>query len=230
MKKGILASLIVLFIPVIGLSQPFNFDIGFAHGTPKGGFGQELDRNSYGLDAAFTYQVPRSPIHIGVGFGYQNFGWRERTEIFSRDIPEVDVRVRTTNNMVTPHFLMRIEPDAGMFSPFVEGTLGFNYLYTESSVIDDWDEEEISSTVNYDYTTSNFGIGGGVKIRMYEGYNEDGDFFGVSLILKGKFMVGGEALYLKEGGLTPQNGGLSYDLSRSRTDLATFNVGFAINF
>lgn len=230
MKSTVTIILSVLFLSISVQAQSFNFDVGFALGTPEGSFSQELDRNSYGADVAFTYQLPQSPFHIGIGFGYQNFGWKERLEYFDDNIREVDVRVRTTNNMVTPQLLMRFEPSMGIFSPFVEGSLGMNYLYTETSVIDDWTEEEIAGNVNYDYTTSNFGIGGGMKIKLYEGYDDDGDFFGVSLIAKTKYMVGGEALYLKEGGLTSTNRGLNYDVSRSRTDLRTFNVGFAISF
>lgn len=227
-----LASVLISLIAftISSKAQPFNFDLGFALGDPQGEFRSELNRESYGLDAAFTYQLPQSPIHIGVGFGYQNFGWQERNEFLSRDIPEVDVRVRTTNNMISPHLIMRVEPEFGLISPFLEGSLGFNYLYTQTAIIDDWDEEEIASNVNYDYTTSNFGVGGGMKIKLYEGYDDEGDFFGVSLIAKTKYMIGGEALYLKEGGLSSSNGNLNYEVSRSRTDLRTFNVGFVFNF
>tara|TARA_R110000868_G_scaffold259361_1_gene517117 strand:- start:18132 stop:18788 length:657 start_codon:yes stop_codon:yes gene_type:complete len=217
-------------LPAIVKAQAFNFDIGFALGTPNGSFQQSLDRNSYGLDIGATYQIGNSPFHIGGGLVYQNFGWSERSEYFSPDIPEVELRVRTTNNMVTPHLLVRIEPNLGVISPFVEGMYGFNYLYTESSVLDDWDEEEIASSVNYDSYTSSVGIGGGVKFKLYEGYDEDGDFIGVSLILKTKYMLGGEANYLKEGGLVRTRRGIDYDVSRSRTDLTTFNVGFVLNF
>ncbi len=230
MKRAIYFAIIFIAMPLMSVAQDFNFDIGFALGTPMGSFQQSLDRNSYGVDMGATYQIPNTPIHLGGGLVYQNYGWTERSEYFSPDIQEVKLRVRTTNNMVTPHFLMRIEPDMGAVSPFVEGILGFNYLYTESSVLDDWAEDEIASSVNYDSYTSSYGIGGGMKFKLYEGYDEDGDFFGVSVVVKAKYMLGGEANYLKEGGLTRSRRGLNYDVSRSRTDLTTFNVGFVFNF
>jgi hypothetical protein len=216
--------------PVLLAAQPFNFDLSFAYGTPKGSFQQTLDRDAFGLDAGFTYQVSQTPIHLGVGMTYQNYGWRERSEYFSPAIQEVKVRVRTTNNMVTPHLIARLEPDLGFFSPFVEGTFGFNYLYTESSIVDDWDDEEVASTVNHDYVTSNSGIGAGIKLRLYEGYDADDDFIKVSLIIKTRFMLGGEADYLREGDLVRTRRGLEYNLNRSRTDIRTFNVGFVLNF
>lgn len=228
--RSIVTTLFILLVSGIIQAQSFNFDIGFAAGSPQGSFQQALDRNSYGFDMAATYQLPGLPIHVGGGLIYQNFGWAERSEYFSPDIQEVLVRVRTTNNMVTPHFLMRFEPGYGAVRPFVEGIVGINYLYTESSVLDDWAEDEIASSINYDYTTTNYGIGGGVKFRLYEGYDEDGDFFGVSLIVKAKHMLGGEASYLKEGGLIRNRRGIEYDITRSRTDLTTFNVGVVFSF
>ncbi|GAB5409882.1 MAG: hypothetical protein BalsKO_22470 [Balneolaceae bacterium] len=230
MKRIICSIIFTMVLPAVGLAQAFNFDIGFALGSPMGGFQQSLDRNSYGVDMGATYQIPNTPIHFGGGLIYQNFGWTERSEYFSPAIQEVKLRVRTTNNMVTPHFLLRIEPDLGAISPFVEGIIGFNYLYTESSVLDDWAEEEIASSVNYDSFTPSSGVGGGMKFKLYEGYNGDGDFFGMSLILKAKYMLGGEANYLKEGGLIRNRRGVSYDITRSRTDLTTFNVGVVFSF
>jgi len=212
-------------------AQPFNFDISIAVGTPQGDFGQSLDRNSYGADFAFTYQVGREiPLHVGVGMMYQNYGWREREAQFVDGVPEVDVNVRTTNNLISPQFIMRLEPKIGGFSPFVEGSIGFNYLYTESSIRDTYEHEEIASTVNYDFYTSNMGIGGGAKFLLWEGFDEDGDFWGIHLIVKTKFMLGGEAMYLKEGDLIPRGNGLDYIVTRSRTDLTTFNIGVVFNF
>jgi len=229
--KKIHLTLVITLVAITGFAQPFNVDISFALGTPQGDFQQSLDRNSYGLDLAFTYQVGRDiPLHIGAGMVYQNYGWRERSAQFIDGVPEVDVNVRTTNNLITPQLLMRLEPRYGGFSPFVEGSIGFNYLYTESSIRDEYEDDEIASSVNYDYFTSNVGIGGGAKFLLWEGYDEDGDFWGIHLFLKTKYMLGGEALYLREGDLVANGNDLELNLSRSRTDLTTFNVGVVFNF
>tara|TARA_Y100001935_G_scaffold217449_1_gene189695 strand:+ start:141986 stop:142678 length:693 start_codon:yes stop_codon:yes gene_type:complete len=230
MKKGIIFSIIGIIGSTVIHAQSFNFDIAFAVGAPQGSFQQTLDRNSFGLDGAFTYQIADLPVQIGAGLVYQNFGWKERYEYLSPNIPEVDVRVRTTNNMVTPHLILRFEPTRGAVRPFVEGTWGFNYLYTETSVLDEWEDEEIFSTINYDYFTSNIGIGGGMKFNLWEGFDEDGDYFKLSLIVKARYMIGGEALYMKEGDLVNTGDGVEYNISRSRTDLNTFNIGFMFSF
>ncbi len=229
--KKMLLTVSVILMALSAQGQDFNFDISFAIGSPQGDFAQSLDRDAYGLDAAFTYKVGREiPLHLGVGIMYQNYGWRERETQFVEGVPEVDVNVRTTNNLITPQFIMRLEPRLGGFSPFIEGSIGFNYLYTQSSIRDEYEDEEIASSINYDYFTSNYGIGGGAKFRLWEGYDEDGDFWGVHLFIKTKYMLGGEAQYLKEGDLIARGNDLEYIISRSRTDLTTFNIGVLFNF
>lgn len=229
--KKINLTLLILLATFSVQAQLFNFDINFALGTPQGDFQQSLDRNSYGVDMGFTVKAGRDlPVHIGAGLVYQNYGWRERNNQFVSGVPEVDVTVRTTNNIVTPQLLLRLEPEYGGFTPFIEGSIGFNYLYTESSIRDEYDDYEIASSVNHDYFTSNYGIGGGAKILLWEGISEDGDFIGIHLMLKTKYMLGGEALYLKEGDLVPNGNSLDYNFSRSRTDLTTFNIGVVFNF
>ncbi len=227
-------TLISLFVFALGNSflisaQPFNLDLNFAVGTPQGSFANVLDRNSYGLDVAFTFQLPYSPIYLGGGIGYQNYGWKERTT-FLEDVPEIDLTVRTTNNIVTPYLLARIESPTGIMRPFIEGSVGFNYLYTETSLVDEYDDEDIASDVNHDHVTTNTGLGGGFKIKLYEGFDSDGDFIGVSLMMKAKYMLGGNASYLKEGDLTRNGNYVDLNIRESRTDLATFNIGVAFNF
>ncbi len=223
---------LIIFFVGLGSSlaaQPFQFDINLGMGLPQGDFKDELDRNSFGADLAFTYQIPFTAIHIGAGVGYQNYGWRERYTNLN-DVPEVDLKVRTTNNILTPHALVRVEAPYGFARPFIEGSIGLNYLYTESSLVDDWDGEDIASQVNYDHFTTNTGIGGGMKIKLYEGFDEDGDFFGVSLMLKAKYMLGGDARYLREGDLSRDGRNLNFNVRQSRTDLTTFNIGVSLNF
>lgn len=210
-------------------AQPFNMDLNFAVGTPQGSFAQQLERNSIGLDIAFTYQVPFTPIHIGAGIGYQNYGWKQRST-YLEDVPELDLTVRTTNNIVTPHLLARIEAPYGLMRPFIEGSMGFNYLYTETSLVDDYYDEEIASDVNHDHITTNVGLGGGLKIDLYHGFNEDGNYQGISLIIKAKYMLGGNASYLREGDLVRNGNYIDLNIRESRTDLATFNIGVAFNF
>ena len=213
-------------------AQPFNFDISFALGTPQGSFSNTLERNLYGLDMGLTYQVPGTPIHLGAGVLYQNYGWRERKDYFSGDIHSVDVRVRTTNDMIAPHLIMRIEAPVRAFralSPFLEGMIGLNYMYTQSRIVNDW-EDEYANTINHDFTTSTYGIGGGLRIDLFDVPDEDGDYYKVAFIAKTRYMVGGEAMYLKEGDLVSTSSGLNYTVRRSRTDMITLNFGFVLSF
>ena len=228
MKKGIALLIIVAGLSGVVTAQPFNIDLSFAMGTPKGSFSNALDRNLYGIDMALTYQLQGTPLHFGMGLQYQNFGWSESYDYYS-----FDGKVRTTHDMISPHLLMRIEAPLSyisIVSPFVEGIVGFNYLYTESKVVDFWSDEETPGTINYDHATPSYGIGGGLRIRLFEEFDFDGDYLKIAFLIKTRYMVGGEAVYLKEGGLTSTSSGLNYNLERSRTDLVTLNFGFVLSF
>jgi hypothetical protein len=225
-----------LFFSILALStatiqaQYSVIEASFIYGMPQGDFQQSLNRETYGFDASYLYNIDYTPIQIGVGLNFHNYGWQTRREFFSPNIQEVQVKVRTTNNMANPHFIARIAPELGPVSPFVEGTIGFNYLYTQSSVLEEWEGEEIATTINHDFVTGSAGIGGGIRFSLYDGYDDDGDRFRVNLVMKGRLLIGGEADYLREGDLLRTRRGLQYSLNRSRTDMTTYSIGFSINF
>ena len=227
MKKLVLTILFVLISYCEVYAQAYNFDVNFAVGTPEGSFGESIDRELYGVDLGFTYALNNSPLHVGVGLLYQNYGWNERSEPFSEHINEVDVRVRTTNDVVNPHFIARIEPQFGHIKPFVEGYAGFNYLYTKSSVIDEYTDDEIASSINQDNYAMSYGMGGGLKVKLTD---DNGKAIGISLLLKGKILKGGIAEYLTQGDLRASDGRVNYNLNRSNTDFTTFNIGVVFSF
>lgn len=230
MKKLFLTLALVLLSFINIYAQGYNLDVNFAVGTPEGAFAESIDRELYGLDLGFTYAVYDTPLQLGVGLLYQNYGWNERTEPFSSRIDEVDVRVRTTNDIVNPHLIARLEPEFGHVKPFVEGYAGFNYLYTKSSVIDDFTDEEIASSINQDNLAMSYGMGGGIKIKLTDMLDDNGSAIGISLLLKGKVLKGGIAEYLTRGDLRASDGRFDYNLNRSTTNLTTFNIGVVFSF
>lgn len=230
MKKYNLVPLILLLGTNLSVfSQSFQLDVNALVGTPKGVFMDELNRNSIGVDLALTYQIENTPIYVGTGITLQNYGWKER-DTYLYNAPEIDVSVRTTNNIVTPYFILKLEEQVGRVSPFIEAQLGINYLYTESTLIDSWDEEEIASDINYDYYTTSSGFGGGLKFKLYEGFTQTGKHNNINLVLKGKFMNGGNARYLKEGDLHVNGNDLILNVRESRTDIISYSVGISFSF
>jgi len=49
-------------------------------------------------------------------------------------------------------------------------------------------------------------------------------------MVKAKYMLGGNASYLREGDLVRNGDFIDLNIRESRTDLTTFNIGVAFNF
>ncbi|TVR12973.1 MAG: hypothetical protein EA391_14655, partial [Balneolaceae bacterium] len=88
---------------------------------------------------------------------------------------------------------------------------------------------------NFEDVAMSYGFGGGLQIRVYRssGINDQGEetvpasFY---INLQGRYMLGREAEYLQSGSIQISNGDVTYDVSRSETDLLYFKLGLHIGF
>jgi len=226
--------LITLLIVATGYSlasgQNLEFGVSLNSGFPQGTFKNNVESNGIGIDGLIAYSVPYSPVSVGLDLGFITYGSSTRKEFFNPNIPEVIIGVRTTNNIFTGHFFTRIEARQGPVRPYIDGLVGLHYLWTESKVEDDDAIETIASTTNFEDSAFSYGFGGGLKFKIAESFNENGDLVRWFIDLKGRYLFGGEADYLKEGALRNNNGTLRYDTSRSNTDIVTAGLGFIVQF
>lgn len=198
--------------------------------APQGEFADNLDDPGVGLSAFALGRLPQSPIYLGAEIGFIVYGSTERKEPFNENIPEVNVKVKTDNNLVAAGLLVRLQPPEGAIRPYLDGLLGLNYLYTRSSVNGNDDDEEISSTTNQDDTALAYGGGGGLLVRVYSGHDAEKGVRGVFLDGRVRYVVGGEAEYLKEGSIRREGGRLIFDKLHSQTDVLQIGLGATIEF
>lgn len=226
---------VVLFIaltPGIAGAQNFQANLDFIVGVPRGEFRDNVDRAGFGVNAEIGYAPQANPFMVGVDIQYLNYGNETRRERFSTTIPDVMVDVSTTNNIFMGHAFARIQPNEGFFRPYVEGLVGFNYLFTTTSISNLSTGEEVASSTNFDDAAFSYGGGAGAMFRVYEADQDDIDA-GVKEVLinvRARYLLGGEAEYLKEGSIRRENGNVAYDVMRSKTDLMTFHIGVALRF
>jgi len=228
-------TILFLFILAGGLNfsvagQGVDVGLALGGGFPQGEFRENVESNGIGLDFTLAWRPVYSPVAFGLDLGFYNYGNADRKEIFNPNIPEVTIRVRTTNNILTGHFLLRLDPVQGMIQPYLDGLAGFNYLWTQSKVEDEDDMEEIASSTNFEDSAFSYGLGGGIKFQVAELLTEMGGISRWYIDFKVRYLLGGEAEYLKEGALRNSNGMLFYDTSNSRTDLFTASIGFVVGF
>lgn len=209
-------------------------EIHFNVGIPTGEFDTNIDGLGWGANGFIGAEFQTIPLTVGFDLGVLVYGRSTRTVPFSQTVgPAVQVDVVTTNSILQPHAVARLQPQAGPIRPYVEGLLGFKYLFTETRVRDDDfnDDRDIASTTNFDDFALSYGAGGGLQVVVYSG----GGVRSVAISAGARYLFGGEAEYLAEGALVDdnQNGQLDpdeLDIRRSNTNLIVPHLGAAIRF
>jgi hypothetical protein len=226
-----IAVLIGFFLLVCPLSaQNFQGGLGFIVGAPQGEFKNNLDATGYGITGHIGYSPKTQPLMIGIELGYMNYGSETRTEPFSTTIPDVFVNVSTTNNLVLTHLFLRAQPTKGTIRPYLEGLVGVSYFFTETKIENkNHGGEEIASNTNQDDATFSGGGGVGAMVKVYGKVTEK-QTLEVLLDFRTRYLLGGEAEYLKKGSIRREVGRVVYDINKSKTNLLTFQFGVAIRF
>jgi hypothetical protein len=209
-------------------------EINLMGAFPQGEFRDQIDAG-IGISGGYTYGFFRnSPLslRIGANGGFIIYGNESRTEPFSITIPDVKVRVETSNNIVQFGLAAKLATNQGAFRPYFEGRVGVSYFYTETKIKDEdsHDDQDIASSTNFDDTTGYTALGGGVLIPVYNHSEPSGRLITVSIDLRFLYWFGGDASYLKEGSISRDNGTVTYDVVHSKTDMTTAHLGVAVNF
>lgn len=213
--------------------QPrFGGGVHFMLGFPQGEFKDNVDRIGFGGSGEFLYSFRPTPVKIGASIGYLIYGSETREEPFSTTIPDVTVDVTTTNNVLNGYLLLRLQPVKGLFRPYVDGLLGFNYLFTRTTIVSE--EEEVAASTNFDDFAFSYGGGGGIMIKVYDGTKKmEPGKVGLAAVLidaRVRYLKGSEAEYLKEGSISREDTEVIYDVIESNTDLLTVQVGAIFEF
>jgi hypothetical protein len=225
--------LLSLFLSALAYSgEKFQASADFTLGFPRGAFNENIGHSGLGGSGYFGFKFKKSPFSIGLSFSVLVLGSQTRVESFSSAIPDVEVDVTTRNYILMAHLVLRIQPPAGGLRPYAEGLLGFSYLWTETGVYDrGWGNSAIASSVNQSDFTWSAGAGGGLMIRIYEKKTNRGKAgFGIFIDVGARYVLGGRAEYLSEGGIIEGGGRLVYDTHLSRTDLLTTKIGLSFVF
>ncbi|MDR3627795.1 MAG: hypothetical protein P4L45_13220 [Ignavibacteriaceae bacterium] len=208
-------------------SAGLNFTLGF----PMNEFRDNVKRTGFGGSFQFLFWNPTKeyPYSFGFDLGYLNYGSELRSEPFSSTIPDVTVDVNRTNNIVNFHLMAQIIPPTGRIKPYIELLLGGSYLYTETT-INSWGSDQVASSNNFDDWAWSYGGGGGILFEIVPEKKFDKRLGSIYLDLKARYLYGTEAQYLKEGSVIVQRDGVTYEVSKSKTDLLTISLGVVAYF
>ncbi len=225
--------LAVLFFASSGdAQQSFQGSLNFCLGFPRGEFKNNVDSIGLGGTGHFAYNFPRSSISVGAHFGILVYGRESSTESFSTQILDFDLNEVTTNMIFMCHFLLRVQPQKGIIRPYLDGLIGFNYIWTTTSVKSHRYGEMhniATSNIQNDLALS-WGTGGGMMIRVYSKKRKKRSPFVIYIDLGAHYVWSKEAEYMKEGSIRQENDQILYDIYKSTTDLLTGHLGFTFAF
>jgi len=225
-----------LAFPLSGICQyPFQANLNLVLGSPQNEFKQNVDNSGYGVEGHFAYNLPRTPMLVGVSLSYLIYGSQTSQERLIQTAP-VWVDVNTTNSLVMGHLLLRLQNPSGTFRPYVDGLLGFHYLTTDTKIENQshHSDEEIASSNNFNDLVGSYGGGGGFMFQVYhtEGREEtQNKAISIYVDIGFRYLKGGKAEYLKEGSISyDKNNNFVYDVRRSTTDIVTWHLGVGFGF
>jgi hypothetical protein len=210
-------------------------DIGgdFLIGLPQNEFRTSVNEVGYGIGGHYGRFLGNAPLMIGFDIEYLNYGTERRDESFSETIPEVTVKIETTNNILMLHGFARVQPQKGFVRPYFEGLYGFKFLFTRTSIHEGWDNDTIASSTNFDDLAGSWGLGAGTDFTIWEGHRKTPGkgILDISLNFSARYLWGSEADYLKRGSIISNpDGTVTYLVLRSRTDVFVPRFGIQVRF
>jgi hypothetical protein len=226
-RAGFLTILVLLFTCAPSLkAQGFQAGIDFTTTFPQSEFKRNIDGNGYGVGGQFLYGIKKSPFLIGVDLGLVTYGSESFTESLSPTIPEVRVKVNTTNNIFSSHFLLRAQKREGKVRPYIDGLVGLQRLFTRTAVSNDFTGEEFAADTNFSDSTFSAGFGGGVQVLLAGGVNQPE----ILLDTRVRYLRGARAEYLKKGSIFRDNGEIFFEPFSSPIHLVNFQIGITFQF
>jgi len=223
---------VIIIFTLISVDQffPQSAGLNLTFAIPQGEFREKVDNIGFGLSGHLNFlsPKPKSPFGIGINMGYIVYGSESRREPLSYTIPDVFVNVDRTNSLLNFHLLFTLGLPKGRVRPYVEGLFGGSYIYTTTSVKSQGTGDEFASSTNFDDWAWSYGAGGGFTILLSGDPNTEQN--SLYLDLKGRYLFGSEAEYLKQGSVRIENSKVYYDVSRSKTDLLTIHAGIIFYF
>ncbi len=233
--RSIITAITMVFVatafpPECAAGANFMGGLHLSTGLPQGEMDEQIGEEAYGIGGQFFYSPAASPFALGIDLSWANYGSETRREPFSHNIPDVTVDVESLNNFVQALFVLRGQVRTGPIQPYADALIGVNYLYTETSVNGEDFDDEVASSTNMDDAALAYGFGGGVMVPVWGGALNTDNVQQVLIDAGVRYIHGGEAEYLRKGGISRTRGNVKFDSVESRTDMVKLHMGVMLRF
>jgi hypothetical protein len=190
------------------------------YAAPTGDFGQFV-HDGFGITGWGGWVLDgKGRVTLGLEIGIVNYGDRTRTVPLSPTIPGLYADVSTTNNIVTLGTpILRVELTNGAVRPYVSGSVGFAYSYTQTSARGTSSYGDFASSTNFSDWTFNWSAGGGVAIQLSRGRHP------LALDLGVRHRDNARVKYLNEDSITGTGTGTTITPIESEANLTVWQLG-----
>lgn len=194
-------------------------------GQPQGEFGDYVD-HAFGGDLHYIHALDRDGmVALRVDAGMAMYGHERYT--VGDDYGYVS-DITTSNNIAWIGVGPQIGVPDGRLRPYVNAYAGYSFLWTSTTIDDDYYyedpyyDDDYSITEQDDWSFS-YGGGAGLYIPVRQGYNP------ISIDLGVRYHNNGDMEYLREGDIVGNpDGSVTLSPVRSDTDLLTYHIGFSV--
>lgn len=200
--------------------SPAYVGASLTYAVPQGDFRNNVHQG-FGIDVNGHYKVDRQGIFsIGGELGFLSYG-RETVRVpLSSTIGRVNVDMTTSNNIFWMGLGPQLVVPVGPIRPYVSGTAGFAFFWTESSVEGTYDTEAFAKSTNYDDATFAWTGGGGFLIPV--GTSKQG-----AIDIGVRYHGNGNVRYLRKGDIIDlPDGNVQLRVNEGETPLLTWRLGF----
>ena len=191
---------------------------------PLGEFAEYVDWGG-GVGGELLYAFDRSgALGLRMNLGLMIYGHETKRVPLGPQLGRINVDVSTSNNIFIAGIGPQVMLPSGFVRPYLNGTVGLSYFFTQSSVEGSSDFEPFARSTNFDDATFAWAAGGGLYIPLRRGRRHP-----VSLDIGAQYHANGEARYLREGSIQEDGTGeIFFDPIRSQTNLVTYRLGVTV--
>jgi hypothetical protein len=196
------------------------------YAQPVGDFRDNINGGG-GAEGHLLVRLDQSgAVALRLDGGFLVYGNEEKRVRLSNTVGDrIQVDLNTSNNIalfgVGPQFTV----PSGPVRPYVNGSVGLAYFFTQSSVEGIDDEDDLFRTTNQDDVTFAYTGGAGVYIPIAVSRST------VSLDFGARYHNNGTPEYLRKGDIRDNpDGSVTLTPVKSRADFVTYHLGVSVGF
>ncbi len=193
-------------------------------GLPAGEFSETVDFG-YGLSGGLVFNLDeRRMLGLRLDVSFLTYGRTTRNILLTDPLlGDFDFEVVTENNVATVGGGLQFTGPNQVVRPYLVGTAGFSYFWTETSLAGTVDTTDVNRTTNLGDFVFSATVGGGLLLRVHQGHHP------VFLSLSAYYQRNGTVRYMSEDSISDTfDGTPTVTVFESSANLVVLAVGVSV--